>query len=78
MNIPFAMQSALNREGVFFQIILGGTHFQSYYPFSFDDDPQLENEEIAQQIIMDLFKFLVENGFLMSQDNKTFLGKLES
>jgi hypothetical protein len=76
MNIPSALQSALNREGVFFQIVVGDTHLQSYHPFSFDDDPLLQNEEIAQQLIMDLFKFLVENGFFMSEDNKTLLGRI--
>ncbi len=78
MNIPSALQGALNREGVFFQIIVGGTHMNSYYPFSFDDDPPFQNEQIAQQLIMDVIKFLVENGFFMSEDNKTLLGRIES
>jgi hypothetical protein len=74
--ITSTIQMALERQGVFMQIITADSHFQTFMPFSLNDDPQQDHETIANLLIMELFKFLIEDGFYMSSDNKSLLGRL--
>lgn len=70
------INNARNFEGVFLNLVNGNHEFKAFYAFSFGDDPYFEAEKIAQNIFLDVIKCLVEQGFLMTSDNKDFLGRI--
>ncbi len=69
-----SLERAKNREGVFLQIATADGRVEIFHAFPFTDDPQGDAEQIFMNLHLDLTKFLIEQGFVMSSDNKHVLG----